>query len=218
MRFEWVPLSASSLVTGVMSLVLGTLLNPTASDQDPASTLRVVSEQGALWMAMAILFFLGSVALTLGLPAVLSLFTRRGRTLGLAGVAVFSVGAIGTSGYAMLMVFFRALVEKHGIEPKALNSVVGDVGLSAFLYTWIGCFFLGLLLIALGLLRARVTAVWVPVLILVYLVAAPFASQVGRVGQTVQLMLLAVAFTGVATAANSPERRAQLQREAAAVS
>jgi hypothetical protein len=216
-RIEWLPISASALVTGVMALVLGALLNPTMQEQDPAATLGVVSQHGGRWLGMAVLFFLASVALTLGLPAMLTLFTRRGRVLGLLGVGIFSVGAIGTSGYAMLMVFFRALVENDAVRPAPLEAVVGDVGLSVFLYTWVGCFYGGLFVIALALFRARKTALWVPALLLVYLATTPMANQAGRVGMTMQLLLLAIAFTGVATAANAPGQRSGLGQEAAAV-
>src|SRR5215213_2133098 len=95
MRTDWVPLSASALVIGAMSLVLGVLLNPADAGESAAGTLRVVNAAGGRW---------------LGLPSVLTLFDDRGRKLGLAGAALFLVGAIGTCGYALLMVFFRAMV------------------------------------------------------------------------------------------------------------
>ena len=217
MRIEWLPISASALVTGVMALVLGALLNPSVQEQDPAATLEVVSQHGGRWLGMAVLFFLASVALTLGLPAMLTLFTGRGRVLGLLGAGIFSVGAIGTSGYAMLMVFFRALVMNDAVRSAPLDAVVGDAGLRIFLYTWVGCFYGGLFVIALALFRARKTALWVPALLLVYLATTPLANQAGRVGMTVQLLLLAIAFTGVATAANAPGQRSVLGQEAAAV-
>jgi hypothetical protein len=117
----------------------------------------------------------------------------------------------------MLMVFFRALVEHDAVRSAPLDAVVGDAGLSLFLYTWVGCFYGGLLVIALALFRARKTALWVPALLLVYLATTPLANQAGRVGMTVQLLLLAIAFTGVATAANAPRQRSALGQQAAAI-
>src|SRR5688500_3530331 len=109
MRSDWIPLSASALVIGVMALVFGSVLNPSDADASSAETMRVVTEEGGRWLGMSVMYFGSSVALTLGLPAVLSLCTTRGRRAGLLGVGVFSIGVIGTSGYAMLLVFFRAL-------------------------------------------------------------------------------------------------------------
>jgi len=208
MRSEWVPLSASSLVTGVMALVLGSVLGPSSNGGDAAASLRVVAKEGDRWMAMAVLFFVASVALTLGLPTVVTLFDRRrGRWLGLAGTAVFLVGTIGTCGYSMLMTFFHALVRHHALNVRGLDSAVTGGWLSVLLYLWLAGFMLGLLLIAAGLLRARVTPLWVPVLMLVFVAMVPVSGHLGKVGQVLQLMALAVAFTGIAVAATSPRRR-----------
>jgi hypothetical protein len=155
-------------------------------------------------MAMAVLFFIASAALTLGLPTVLALFDRpRGRFLGLIGTAVFLVGTIGTCGYSMLMTFFHALVMHHAINARLLSSVDSGGWLAAFLYLWIAGFMVGLVFIALGLFRARTTPLWVPVLMLVFVALTPVSGQFGKVVQLLQLMALALALTGVAVAATS---------------
>lgn len=201
MRSDWIPLSASALVIGVMALVFGSLLNPADADASSADTMRIVSQEGGRWLGMSVMYFGASVALTLGLPAMLSLFTRRGRRTGLAGVAVFSIGVIGTAGYAMLLVFFRALVKAGAIEDAKLEQVTADNGLGIFLYGWIAGFYLGLLLIAVALFLAKQTPNWVPVLLVIFVALFPFSAQIGKVGQVAQVMGLAVAFTGVAIAA-----------------
>jgi len=206
-RNEWLPFSASALVIGAMSLVLAGLLNPSSSGQDASQTLQVVMDNDGRWLGMCAAYFLASFAMTLGLPAVLSLFVRRGRRLGVTAVLVFSVGVIGTSGFAMLMVFFRALVENNLIKGGGLDKLAHDLGLGMFLYAWIGGFYLGMLLLALALFVARTTARWVPVLMVLFVAMFPFASHLGRVGQAVQVLMLAVAFTGVAVAAVASSHR-----------
>jgi hypothetical protein len=201
MRSDWIPPSASCLVIGVMALVFGVLLNPTDADTSSTETIRVVADEGGRWLGMAVMYFGASVTLTLGLPALLSLFTVRGRGIGLLAVAVFSVGVIGTAGYAMLLVFFRALVNAGAIQDAKLEEVTADNGLGFFLYGWIAGFYVGLLLIAIALLVAKRTPVWVPLLIFAFVAVFPVASQIGRVGQVLQVMGLAVAFTGIAIAA-----------------
>ena len=116
-------------------------------------------------------------------------------------VVVFAVGVIGSSGYAMLLVFFRALVKAGAIEDAKLEQVTADNGLGFFLYGWIAGFYVGLLLIAIALYVAKKTPMWVPTLLVVFVALFPFSAQLGRVGQVVQVMGLAVAFTGVAIAA-----------------
>jgi hypothetical protein len=201
MRTDWVPLSAGALVIGAMSLVFGSLLNPAEAGASTTETLRIVQDDSARYLAMAVMFFLASVTLTLGLPSVLTLFERRGRRLGLTGVGVFAVGAIGTCGYAMLMVFFRALAVSDAVKSAPLKDVTEDVGLLIFLQGWILCFVGGVLLIALGLFLARTTPRWVPVVLIAFVVVFPVSSQLGRVGMALQVLALAVAFTGIAMAA-----------------
>jgi hypothetical protein len=201
MRSEWIPLSASALVIGVMALVFGSLLNPTDADASSADTMRIVSQEGGRWLGMSVMYFGSAIALTLGLPALLSLFTRRGRRMGLAGVAVFSIGVIGTAGYAMLLVFFRALVKAGAIEDAKLEQVTADNGLGFFLYGWIAGFYVGLLMIAIALFLAKQTPTWVSLLLVAFVVLFPFSAQIGKIGQVAQVMGLAVAFTAVAIAA-----------------
>jgi hypothetical protein len=201
MRTDWIPLSASALVIGVMALVFGSLLNPAPPDATTAETMRQITVAGGRWLGMSVMYFVASVAMTLGLPALLSLFVTRGRRIGVLAVGVFTVGVIGTCGYAMLLVFFRALVNARAVDDANMQAVTEDAGLSFLLAVWIGGFYLGLLLVAVALFVARRTPVWVPGLIVVFVALFPVAAHIGRVGQVLQVMALAVAFTGVAVAA-----------------
>jgi hypothetical protein len=212
MRTEWIPLSAAALVTGVMALVLGSLLNPLVDNATASQTIEAAKGSGGRWVTMSVMYFFGSVALTLGMPTLLSLFNGRGRSVGLLGVAVFAIGIVGMAGFGMLMVFYRALLLRQLVSVGTIDKVLDDPGLVILLGAWIGGFLLGILLIAFALFRARKTAIWVPVLMLVFVGLTPVADSLGRAGSAIQLMILAAAFTGVATSASSPEHRAELQR------
>jgi hypothetical protein len=209
MRTDWVPLSASALVIGAMSLVLGVLLNPADAGESASATFQVVQSAGGQWLGMAVMYFLASIALTLGLPSVLTLFDRRGRKLGLTGAALFLVGSVGTCGYAMLMVFFRAMVLNEAINEGNLARAANEAGLALFLRTWIFGFYGGVLLLAIALFVARRTAKWVPGLMLLFVAMIPVAGHLGRVGMAVQVMALAVAFTGIAMAAVTDEEESR---------
>ena len=207
MRSDWVPLSASALVVGAMCLVLGTLLNPTGADATATETLNAVDQGSARYLAMAVVYVFGSISLTMGLPAVLTLFERRARRFGLIAVAVLSVGTIGTCGFGMLMAFFRALVVNGSLSVDELNRLASEQGLTIFVYGWVAGFYCGILLLALALLAARATSRWVPGLLVLFVLVQPASAQLGRVGTALQVMALALAFTGVATKAVTLQAR-----------
>ena len=214
MRSDWIPLSASALVVGAMAMVFGALLNPqSGGDESAAETLRVVMEDGGRWLGMSVMYFFASVAMTLGLPSLLSLFTDKGRRTGFVAVGVFSIGVIGLAGFAMLLVFFKALAGADAIDDGRINAVSDDLGLSVFINGWIISFYAGLLLVALALFLSKKTPQWVPGLLVVFVVLFPFAGQIGRVGQVMQVMALAVAFTGVAIAAVNQVNRVVASRQ-----
>lgn len=214
MRSDWIPLSASALVVGAMAMVFGALLNPQAGgDATAAETLRVVTEESGRWLGMAVMYFFASVSLTLGLPALLSLFTDKGKRTGFVAVGVFTIGVIGLAGFSMLLVFFKALAGAEAIEDARLDVATEDLGLTVFLNGWILSFYAGLLLVALALFLSKKTPPWVPGLLVVFVLLFPFAGQIGRVGQVLQVMALAVAFTGVAIAAVNQVNRAVASRQ-----
>jgi hypothetical protein len=215
MRSDWVPLSASALVIGAMALVFGSLLNPADAGASSAETLRVVNENSARWVAMSVMFVLASLGLTLGLPSVLILFQRRARKLGLTALAVFTIGTIGTAGYAMLMVFFRAIVVADALRAGALEEVTHEPGLAVFLNGWIVGFYGGIALLALALYVARSVPRWVPALLALFVALLPFSTHLGRVGSAIQVMALAVAFTGMAMAAVTGEHQRDLSESPA---
>ena len=230
MRSEWVPFSAGALVTGVMAIMLGQLLNPGGSGNSPTEQMIVAGKHPDQWLAMSVLFFGGAAAMVLGLPCVMSLFTgHRGRVVGMLGVMVFAVGCLGVAAIAALMLMFRALTLASlevGVLPDAdvmlVNMSLEDPGLTVMLGVWGYGFLLGILLIAVGLLRAQVAPRWVPGLMLAFLalqLGLPFlaegADTVARMGSTTALLLLTAWFTGIATTATHPSRGGLLDRAAA---
>ena len=210
MRWDWVPVSAAALVTGAMALAFASLLSPTS--ESSGDTLRIVQQEDGRWMVVAVIFFIASVALTLGLPAALSVFPGRGRGLSMVAGVVLAVGFLGTAGYSMLMVFFRALVITQAIRDKALEDVTSEAGLTVFLVGWIVAFFLGELLLAIALLRARTTPTWVPVLLLMH-VATIFVSRfLPDAVSKGTVLLLAVALAGIAIQAVTSDTLARRPR------
>lgn len=186
-----------------MSLVLGQMLNPSGSIQSPATVLEIAGDSSARWMAMSVLFFAAAVGLVLGLPCVLSLFTGRGRVLGMVGVGIFSVGAISLAGFSALMLTFRALAVNQAVELNLVDDVVADGGLSVMLNVWAFSFLGGVAVIAVALFRSRRTPVWVPGLLAAFLVLQFVPLSDGRVVSAIGLLAFAAGLTGIATSATS---------------
>jgi hypothetical protein len=196
MRLDWVPVSAAAFVTGVMALAFGSLLAPSGSGA--VETLAIVQREDERWLVVAIIYFIAAVGLTLGLPSVMTLFERRGRILGLWSALVLCMGFLGTAGYSMIMVFFRALAINGGINVDALARVTEESGLVAFLLGWVASFVLGETLLALALLRSQAVPRWVPITLLVHVASVLLSSVLPGGVARVSVMLLAVAFAGVA--------------------
>jgi hypothetical protein len=210
MRMDWIPASAAAFVTGAMALTFGSLLLPSGSST--AGTLQVARDEDGRWLAAAVIFFIASVALTLGLPAAMSLFDRRGRTLGMVSAVILAVGFLGTAGYSMLIVFFRAIALETQLTGAELDEAVHEMGLTVFLYGWIAGFYLGELLLAIALLRAGTTQKWVPLVLIAHVASLVVSSVLPHSISSALVLLTAVGFAGVAIEAvtRDSERRSAL--------
>jgi Na+/citrate or Na+/malate symporter len=195
MRFDWVPYSAAALVLGATALSVGSLLLP--SYAEAAITVQMAQSQDGLWLAVAVLYFVAAVMLTLGMPAILTLFHVRGARFGLTAVGIFTASAAGTAGFAMLLMFVRALVMNDAIPDATVLDVTRDTGLTGFLYVWIGAIVLGELLLALALLRARVAQRWIPALLLVHVALLLIAPYLPDFIGSASPLLIVVALSGL---------------------
>jgi hypothetical protein len=205
---DWLPVSAALLLTGALALCLGGFLLP--QSESSADSLKIVQEQGGQWMAAAVILFIASICLSLGLPAIMTLFQRRGWTIGVIAAVVLEVGFIGTAGFAMLMGFFRALVNTNTIQSQGLDDVASDAGLAIFLYAWIAGLYLGELLLAIALLRAGTTPRWVPLALVAHVLTFPFSNLLPEYLSKATVLFLVIGFAGVAIQATSPQNRRRL--------
>ncbi|WP_460800131.1 hypothetical protein [Nocardioides pacificus] len=199
MRVDWVPVSAAMLVTGAMALVLGTFLTP--AGETATQTLRLIEAQDGRWMAVAVMYFLAAVTLILGLPTVLTLFGSRGQRTAIASVLVLSIGYVGVAGYAMVLVFFRALVLSDAVRADRLSEASENLGLVIFLIGWVAAFYIGELLLAVALLRAGVVAVWIPLALLAHIALLPIAGLLPDGSENAGILFVAAAYSGIAIAA-----------------
>jgi hypothetical protein len=206
MRIDWLPYSAVALVLGATALSVGALILPSGDTAE--TTLRLAESQDGLWLAVAVLYFLAAVMLTLGMPSILTFFQVRGTKLGLTAIGVFTVGCIGLAGFAMMLVFFQALAKNHAIRAVAIDKASSEPGLTVFLFGWIGAFYLGELLIAIALLRAGNVPLWIPGVLLLHVVLLPTTAILGVQAPPITALLITVALCGVGITANQNAARA----------
>lgn len=198
MRLDWVPYSAAALVLGATALSVGALLTPQLSEQN----VLLSDFADTRWLAVALLYFIASASLTVGMPSVITLFERRGGKLGLSAIGVFTIGTLGIAGYAFLIAFMRALAQEGGIGTLDLELISQNAGLLAILYGWIGAFYLGELLLGIALLRASTTPKWVPAALLLHVALFPVSSLLPAEVQSLTALLVTVGLCGVGVTAN----------------
>jgi hypothetical protein len=207
MDVRWVPYSAALLAMGALSVLSGALLMPPG---DAAESLAVVERHDERWLGVAVLLLVGSFALTLGLPSVYTLLRDRTPRFGLLAVGVFAIGTIATCGYAMLLVFYRALVLTDSLNGP-IEGVSTELGIAAFLAIFVGSFYLGELLLAIALFRAGSVARWIPAVLLAHVVSLGISQVLPETWQSTVTVLFALGLCGVAISANEAEaRRLQL--------
>jgi hypothetical protein len=111
---------------------------------------------------------------------------------------------MGIAGYAMLLVFFRAMVITHAIRNEAFDDVAHESGLTVFLYVWIVAFYLGELLLAIGLLRADTVRRWIPVLLILHVAMFPVSTVLPEGLAKATIFLMVFAFAGLGMRAAGP--------------
>ena len=179
-----------------MLTVLGALMMP--STGEVGQVIEAVRGEGAAWVMASASFFLASIGLTMGLPAILWLFPGRHQIPVLVGLWIWSVGTIGTAGVAAVLILFRATVQSVGVTPAEVEALGQDPSLRVGLLAVLGAFYLGELIVAVLLLRWRVVSRWVPGAMLAHVAFAPLEDMLPPQAQGLQAILLGIGLVGVA--------------------
>ena len=195
--------SAASLATGALALLLGALITPTGN---AAESLTLGESNDGRWLGAAVLFLVASVTLTLGLPSVGTLL-RGTPLLGLVALGVFAIGTIATAGFAMLLVFYRALVLSESLKGP-IADVTSDPGIAGFLVVFVASFYLGELLLAIALYRAGTVARWIPAVLVAHVLWLAGGRFLPDNLVDLGTLLLTAGLCGIAITAN--ERDSQL--------
>ena len=179
-----------------MLTVLGALTVP--STGEVGQVIEAVRGDGAAWVMASASFFLASIGLTMGLPAILWLFHGRNQASVLVGLWIWSVGTIGTAGVAAVLILFRATVQSVGVTPAEVEALGQDPSLRVGLLAVLGAFYLGELMVAVLLLRWRVVSRWVPGVMLAHVAVAPVNDLLPPEAQGLPAILLGIGLVGIA--------------------
>lgn len=196
----WLPWSAASLASGAVLLVLGALAMPPTSEV--GQVIVALDQQDAAWLMASASFFLASVALTMGLPAILFLVPARRHALAMVGLWIWGVGTIGTSALAAFLILFRATVRVVEISPKDVEELSRDPALSLSLLFVVGSFYLGELVVGLVLLRSPVVPRWIPALLVLHVALAPVSELLSDELQDFTAIVLGLGLMGIAVKAS----------------
>ena len=182
-----------------MLVVLGSLAMPPTSEV--GQVIDAIDQQDAAWLMASASFFLASVALTMGLPAVLTLVPGRRHLAGMVGLWIWAIGTIGTSALAAFLVLFRATVRVVEISPTDVEQLGRDPVLRWSLLFVIGAFYLGELLVALVLLRSHSVPSWVPLVLLAHIAIAVLAPPLHVDLHGLQAVVLGIGLMGLSVRA-----------------
>ncbi len=198
MQVRWVPYSAGLLAMGALAMLCGAILTPTG---DAGQSLTVVEENDARYLLVALMLLLASFCLTLGLPAAYSLLRDDAPRLGLLAVGVFAAGTIAMCGYAVLLIFYRALVRSE-LLVGPIEAITDDIGIVVFLAIFVGAFYLGELLLAIALWRVPSVARWVPLVLGAHVLTLAVNQLLPASAQNLTTILIAIGLCGIAVSAN----------------
>ncbi|MGY2129420.1 hypothetical protein [Blastococcus sp. SYSU DS0617] len=191
-------LYAAALVAAPLAMGVAALVDPTPEADSTAALLDLVAERPGAWSAGLLLFFLSGL---LWVPAGLGLLRvlLRGQLLGrIAALAVLVGGAalVPLDAASLYLAELAGSSVPLAQQVAVVEGVEGSLALVLAEVVHVVGLFAGLLLLAIAVFRARITPVWVPVVLVVALAGLLAAPH--RAVQAVALVLLVAAFAGLA--------------------
>jgi hypothetical protein len=157
----------AALVAGPLLLLVAQALDPTPDDADAAELLAAAGSDSGSWAASNLLVVGGAIVLVLGAFGLTPLLRGGGERLGRAGVCLLVAGLVCLAGWATTNLALAAVADAGGSVDVA-EAIEESTSISVVEAVWIGGLLLGLVLIAVALLRAGSVPRWAPALILLF--------------------------------------------------
>lgn len=221
-------ITVAALTVGPLSLVVATVIQWLIHPATPSSTIfDMIAENRTIWTIVGLISVLGPLCWLAGLPAIIASVRGRGWTLTTVGGYLTAVGLAAAIGHLASYFAVYGVGASSGLDGDGLQAleraISQDVLSNLLLVLFLAFFSVGPILMTVGLRRAKLVAVWVPVAAIVMTVAN-FAG--GVPAGIVQLCALVLTFAPIIVAvlrapapirgtgrARSGETGAQLVRE-----
>lgn len=192
----------TGLVVGPLTLIVATVLQLVLQAAEPSATMfETVAHHQSLWLFMGAVGVLGLLVWLAGIPAAIGLARDRGWILTSIGGVVTAIGL--ASGVGHLSVYYStfSVLAADGVSAHSRTvlerAAESEPLANALLLIFLVGFSLGPILMTIGLRRARIVAVWVPVAAIVATVA-DFVG--GPVAGAIQLAALVLTFAPIVIA------------------
>jgi hypothetical protein len=205
MRMDWLPISAAALLTGAAALFFGAMMTPRPSGD--GELLRRAATESENWVVVAALLTVAAVGLVVGLPSLFTLFQRRGSRAGLLAAMLLAVGCVMLAAFAQQLLFLRSLAQHDAVTGRTIEALGENHVQQVLVGAGFLIFYAGELALALALLRARTTPVWVPWSFVAHVALAAVALRVLPEDlQGLPALFMTAGFAGAGIAANRTAR------------
>lgn len=173
---SWRTIGVIGFILGIISFVITTILQWLMQPSDPTATIvDVVNQYPTGWAVASLLAILGPLAWALGIVALTALVRDRGWVLTTIGGVVTAIALIGGVGHLALYFGLSGDLAASGIDAASIKALEraddGSAVTGILLALFLVGFAVGPILLAIGLRRAQLLPVWVPVAAIIMTVA-----------------------------------------------
>jgi hypothetical protein len=192
---------AAALVAAALLMLVSVVLAP----DFPAGftdRLAAVDEGGTSAAISAVTFALAQLPFIIGVLAIGHLLRDRAPALSNLGTSLAVLGGFGHSvfgGISMAMLAMAADAPNRAVHADLLEQIESGPAAVFIVMGLLGTV-VGILLLGIGLFRARVVARWVPILLWAFLAVEFAGSALSEWASSVSGVLYLIAFTAIATA------------------
>ena len=186
----------TGMVLGVVSFILSTIIQWFTEPSDPSATpIDMAQGNPTLWLVVGLLGILGPLVWVAGIVSITLLVRSKGWTLTTIGGYLTAAGLI--AGVGHLAQFFGLMTDAAGAKLDAPSDIAllradeSSLLATVLLFAFLIGYSLGPVLLTIGLRRAKLVPVWVPVAAII-LVVTNFLG--GIPAGIVQLIALVATF------------------------
>ena len=191
-----------ALAAAPVVLLAAQALDPTPSDADAVDLLATAADEATRWTACHLLFFAGAALLAVGAPAVCRAAPHRGRVAGLLASVLLALAAVCIAAWtsSMLSLAGRADARAPGRYAEAAR---GTTALTVIEAIWIASLMLGIVCLAVALLRSRSVPRWAAWCLLGFVAVEVLLVGI-NIAETTGFVMLAVGLGATAREATRP--------------